>query len=32
MGNAAETILNQIDCSLLAIKPEGFTTPVTLEE
>ncbi len=32
MGNTAETILNQIDCSVLAIKPPGFATPVTLEE
>ena len=31
MGNTAETILNQIDCSVLAIKPPGFATPVTLE-
>ncbi len=31
MGNTAETILNQIDCSVLAIKPPGFVTPVTLE-
>ncbi|MCP3880357.1 MAG: universal stress protein [Sulfitobacter sp.] len=31
MGNTAETILNQIDCSVLAIKPQGFVTPVTLE-
>lgn len=31
MGNTAETILNQIDCSILAIKPPGFKTPVTLE-
>jgi universal stress protein E len=31
MGNTAETILNRIDCSVLAIKPEGFVTPVTLE-
>lgn len=30
MGNTAETILNQIDCSVLAIKPPGFITPVTL--
>jgi len=29
MGNTAETILNQIDCSVLAIKPPGFETPVT---
>lgn len=30
MGNTAETILSQIDCSVLAIKPSGFVTPVTL--
>lgn len=28
MGNTAETILNQIDCCVLAIKPSGFKTPV----
>ena len=32
MGNTAETILNQIDCSVLAIKPPGFVTPITLED
>ncbi len=32
MGNTAETILNQIDCSVLAVKPPGFVTPVTLED
>jgi nucleotide-binding universal stress UspA family protein len=31
IGNTAETILNQIQCSVLAIKPPGFETPVTLE-
>jgi nucleotide-binding universal stress UspA family protein len=31
IGNTAETILNQIDCSVLAIKPPGFQTPVTLQ-
>lgn len=31
MGNTAESILNQIDCSVLAVKPPGFVTPVTLE-
>jgi len=31
MGNTAETILEQIDCSVLAIKPHGFVTPVALE-
>lgn len=32
MGNTAETILNQLDCSVLAIKPPGFETPVTVED
>jgi universal stress protein E len=31
MGNTAETILSQLDCSVLAIKPPGFATRVTLE-
>jgi nucleotide-binding universal stress UspA family protein len=31
MGNTAETILGQIDCSVLAIKPPGFVSPVGLE-
>ena len=30
MGNTAEMILNQMDCSVLAIKPPGFVTPVTI--
>jgi len=30
MGNTAETILNHIDCSMLAIKPPDFETPITL--
>ncbi len=28
MGNTAESILNQIECSVMAIKPEGFVSPV----
>ncbi len=32
MGNTAESILNQLDCSVLAIKPPGFETPVTVED
>ncbi|MCF6324564.1 MAG: universal stress protein [Gammaproteobacteria bacterium] len=32
MGNTAETILNQIDCSVIAVKPSGFETPVSFEE
>lgn len=31
MGNTAETILNQLDCSVLAIKPNGFKSPITLQ-
>ena len=32
MGNTAESILNQLDCSVLAVKPQGFVTPVVLTE
>ncbi len=31
IGNTAEEILNQVDCSVLALKPKGFVTPVILE-
>jgi nucleotide-binding universal stress UspA family protein len=31
MGNTAENILTQLDCSVLTVKPPGFTSPVTLE-
>ena len=31
MGNTAETILDQIACSVLAVKPPGFVTPVVLQ-
>jgi len=31
MGNTAEAILEQLDCSVLAIKPPGFVTPVSLQ-
>jgi len=31
MGNTAESILNQITCSVLAIKPDGFISPVTVD-
>ncbi len=32
VGSTAETILNQIDCPVLAIKPPGFATPITVED
>ena len=31
MGNTAENILNGIYCSILAVKPEGFTYPMASE-
>ncbi len=31
IGNTAERVLDQIGCSVLAVKPEGFITPVTLQ-
>ncbi len=30
IGNTAETILGQLSCSVLTVKPEGFVSPVTL--
>lgn len=30
MGNTAETILRAVRCSVIAVKPEGFESPVTL--
>lgn len=32
IGNTAETILNRVTCSVLAVKPDGFISPVELEE
>ncbi|MBT0585121.1 universal stress protein [Alteromonas oceanisediminis] len=28
MGNTAETILSQVNCSVLALKPQGFVSPI----
>lgn len=30
IGNTAESILEQLECSVIAVKPDGFVTPVTL--
>jgi nucleotide-binding universal stress UspA family protein len=30
IGNTAENLLNQVDCSVLTVKPQGFETPVRL--
>jgi nucleotide-binding universal stress UspA family protein len=31
IGNTAETILDQLQCSVLVIKPSGFVSPVPKE-
>ncbi len=31
MGNVAELVLRQVDCSVLTAKPDGFETPVTVD-
>ncbi|MCK7506615.1 MAG: universal stress protein [Desulfobacterales bacterium] len=30
MGNTAEMVLQQVNCSVLTVKPDGFKTPVKL--
>ncbi len=32
IGNAAERVLDSVDCSVLAVKPQGFVTPVALSD
>lgn len=32
IGNTAETVLNRVDCSVLAVKPPGFQSPVTVKD
>lgn len=32
IGNTAEAILDQLQCSALAVKPVGFVSPITLSE
>ncbi len=32
IGNTAEAVLDQLMCSVLAIKPVGFKTPVKIDE
>ena len=31
IGNTAERVLRQVECSVLAVKPEGFRTPLEFE-
>jgi nucleotide-binding universal stress UspA family protein len=30
-GNTAETVPNRLNCSVLAVKPKGFVSPITLD-
>jgi len=30
IGNTSESILSQVNCSVLTMKPPGFVSPVTL--
>lgn len=32
IGNTAEKVLSEVNCSVLTVKPEGFVTPVTLAD
>jgi nucleotide-binding universal stress UspA family protein len=32
VGNTAENVLRQVDCSVLTVKPEGFITPIRLDD
>ncbi|SET12655.1 universal stress protein UspE [Thorsellia anophelis] len=32
IGNTAEEVINHITCDLLVIKPDGYNTPITLNE
>ena len=32
MGNTAEDVLNNLDCAVLALKPEGFESIVPQED
>ena len=32
IGNTAEKVLHRVDCSILTVKPEGFISPVTIDE
>jgi hypothetical protein len=32
IGNTAEAILEQVQCSVLAVKPPGFVSPVKLPD
>jgi nucleotide-binding universal stress UspA family protein len=31
IGNTAEQVLSEVTCSVLALKPRGFVSPVTID-
>jgi nucleotide-binding universal stress UspA family protein len=32
IGNTAETVFHHVRCSVLAVKPDSFVSPVSLDE
>jgi len=32
IGNTAEKVLSEVNCSVLTVKPAGFVTPVSLDD
>lgn len=32
IGNTAERVLRHVDCSVLTVKPDGFVSPITLDD
>ena len=32
LGNTAEQVLSSVNCSILAVKPEGFVSPITVQD
>jgi nucleotide-binding universal stress UspA family protein len=32
IGNTAEIVLRQVECAVLALKPDGFVTPIALDD
>ena len=32
LGNTAEKVLDRLECSVLAVKPDGFVSPVSLPD
>jgi len=31
IGNTAESVITRVECSVMAVKPANFTSPVTLD-